>query len=403
MDRKLLRISEKVADFVCDTVMDHSDERFESLALEVFEFQYRTIAAYRRLCQHKGKTPETVQRWPEIPAVPADAFKHFTLFACQPDQIAKTFSSSGTTDPRKSSKSLFSAAGVELMNTAVVVNAARMLFPDGARTRILALAPNPEVAPHMIMVHGMNHMIGQFGAEGSRFCIGAQGLDAQALLDELRQCEKDGAPVTLMGSSFGFVHLFDVMEERGLRLSLPEGSRLMDAGGYKGRSREIERAQFVEWACALLGLPRERVVNLLGMTELASQIYDGSLARSVRGVANASATGMSATGMSATGMSATGMSATRMKEPPRWVRTRIVDPTVLESGDLGEIRDVRRPGLLRHLDLANVERPMVVQADDVGLRREGGAERPGFEILRRARGAEPRGCSLSVEEFNRSL
>jgi hypothetical protein len=92
-----------------------------------------------------------------------------------------------------------------------------------------------------------------------------------------------------------------------------------------------------------------------------------------------------------------------MKEPPRWVRTRIVDPTVLESGDLGEIRDVRRPGLLRHLDLANVERPMVVQADDVGLRREGGAERPGFEILRRARGAEPRGCSLSVEEFNRSL
>ena len=381
MERKLIRISEKVADFVCDAGMDHSDERFESLALEVFEFQYRSIAAYRRLCQHKGKTPETVQGWPEIPAVPADAFKHFRLFAGQPGQVAKTFRSSGTTDPRKSSQSLFSATGMELMNKAVVVNASRMLFPDGARTRILALAPNPEVAPHMIMVHGMNHMIGQFGAEGSRFCIGAQGLDVKALLDELRQCEKDGAPVTLMGSSFGFVHLFDVMEEQGLRLSLPDGSRLMDAGGYKGRSREIERAQFVELACALLGLLPERVVNLLGMTELASQIYDGSLAHSVRGVANAS--------------------ATRMKEPPHWVRTRIVDPTAFESGDLGEIRDGRRPGLLRHLDLANVERPMVVQSDDVGLQCES-AEGLGFEILRRAKGSEPRGCSLSVEEFNRS-
>lgn len=381
MDRKFIQISEKVADFVRNGDGDPSPERFNSLALEVFEYQYRSIKPYRRLCQHKDRTPETVQDWSEIPAAPADAFKHFTLFTGKPDQMVRTFRSSGTTDPRNSSKSLFSAIGIELMNTAVAVNAARMLFPDGARTRILALAPGPEVAPHLIMVNGMNHMIGQFGAEGSRFCIGAQGFDVKSLLDELRQCEKEGAPVTLMGSSFGFVHLFDAMEEQKLRLSLPDGSRLMDAGGYKGRSREIERAQFVEWACALLGLSRDRVVNLLGMTELASQIYDGSLARSVSGVANAS--------------------ATRMKEPPHWVRTRVVDPATLEFGDLGEIRDGNRQGLLRHLDLANVERPMVVQSDDIGLRRES-AEGLGFEILQRAKGSESRGCSLSVEEFNKS-
>jgi acyl-protein synthetase LuxE len=381
MDRKFIRISEKVADFVREVDTDHPPERFNALALEVFEYQYRSIKPYRRLCQHKDRTPETVQSWSEIPAVPADAFKQFTLFTGQPEQIAKTFRSSGTTDSRNSSKSHFSAAGLELMNTAVAVNAARMLFPDNRRTRILALAPGPEIAPHMIMVHGMSHMIGQFGAEGSRFCIGAEGLDVKSLLDELRQCEEDGPPVTLMGASFGFVNLFDLMEESGLRFTLPDGSRLMDAGGYKGRSRELERAEFVERACALLGLPTERVVNLLGMTELASQIYDGTLARSIRGPVDGSAMGM--------------------KEPPHWVRTSIVDPTSLESGDLGEIRDGRRPGLLRHLDLANVERPMVVQSDDIGLRRES-AEGTGFEILRRARGAEPRGCSLSVEEFNRS-
>jgi hypothetical protein len=56
--------------------------------------------------------------------------------------------------------------------------------------------------------------------------------------------------------------------------------------------------------------------------------------------------------------------------------------------------------LLRHLDLANVERPMVVQSDDIGLWRESG-DVAGFEILRRAKGSEPRGCSLSVEEFSR--
>jgi hypothetical protein len=381
MDQKFIRISEKVADFVSNADTDLSSERFNNLALEVFEYQYRSIKPYRRLCQHKDKSPETVLSWSEIPAVPADAFKQFTLFTGPSDEIAKTFRSSGTTDLHNSSKSHFSAAGLELMNTAIAVNAGRMLFPDNRRTRILALAPSPEIAPHMIMVHGMNQMIGRFGAEGSRFCIGAQGLEVKSLLDELRQCEESGPPVTLLGSSFSFVHIFDVMEESGLRFELPDGSRLMDAGGYKGRSREIERAEFIKLACALLGLPPERVVNLLGMTELASQIYDGTLARSIRRASD-------------------GL-ATRMKEPPHWVRTRIVDPTVLESGDLGEICDGRRPGLLRHLDLANVERPMVIQSDDIGLRRES-AEGAGFEILRRARGSEPRGCSLSVEEFNRS-
>jgi hypothetical protein len=332
------------------------------------------------LCQRRSRTPESVKSWQEIPAVPADGFKHFSLFAGSPEPPVKTFRSSGTTDPRNSSKAHFSRAGLELMNSSVVANAARMLFADGLLTRILVLAPPPEIAPHLIMVHGMSLMITRFGDDGSRFCIGATGFDVRSLLEELGQCEQRGIPVTLMGSSFGFVHLFDAMEERGIRYALPDGSRLMDAGGYKGRSRELERGEFVRWSCALLGLLPERVVNLLGMTELASQIYDGVLAHSLRGVASAE--------------------AMPLKQPPHWVRTRIVDPAALESGSPGEIREARRPGLLRHIDLANVERPMAIQSDDIGWWSEevGG----GFEILRRARGSEPRGCSLSIEEYTRS-
>jgi hypothetical protein len=379
MDRLLSEISRKVIEFIeCTDEGIKSETRFEELALEVFEFQYRSIEPYQRLCRRRGKTPETIERWREIPAVPADAFKHFSLFAGAPDLPVKSFRSSGTTDPRNSSKAHFSRTGLELMAAAVGENASRMLFPDGLRTRILALAPNPEIAPHMIMVHGMNEMIARFGAEGSRFCIAATGFDVKSLLDELRQCEKHGTPVTLMGSSFGFVHLFDAMEEQGMRFSLPQGSRLMDAGGYKGRSRELDRGEFVRWTCALLGLPSERVVNLLGMTELASQIYDGGLARSFRRV--------------------TRESEMALKESPHWVRTRIVDPATLDSGDLAEVPEASRPGLLRHLDLANIERPMVIQSDDIGRWCEG-LERSGFEILRRAKGSEPRGCSLTMDEF----
>jgi hypothetical protein len=40
----------------------------------------------------------------------------------------------------------------------------------------------------------------------------------------------------------------------------------------------------------------------------------------------------------------------------------------------------------------------MVQSEDVGRPVSSGAAR-GFEIVGRARGAEPRGCSLSAEEF----
>lgn len=390
MNRELIRLTETVADYIGDA-NDAGSRGFEfnRLALEIFDFQYRSIEPYRRLCQRKGKTPETVEDWSEIPAVPADAFKHFFLFVGEPGEVVKVFRSSGTTDSRRSSNAHFSSMGLQLMKTAIETNAARMLFPDGRRTRMLILAPSPDLAPGMIMAYGMSKMMELFGLEGSRFCVGAQGLDVNSVLTELRQCEEQGIPVTAMGSSFGFVQLFDRMEETGLRLALPEGSRLMDAGGYKGRSRELRREEFVHWACSMLGLPEERIVNLLGMTELASQIYDNVLADHNRKTAPA-------------GVS----SPTRAKVSPPWVRTRVLDPTSMIGGDFKRITEINRLGLLRHLDLANVERPMVIQTDDLGLLSAGFSQRAneqaegaGFEIIQRVKGAEPRGCSLSVEDF----
>jgi hypothetical protein len=229
----------------------------------------------------------------------------------------------------------------------------------------------------MIMVHGMAHLIKVYGLDGSRFVAGPKGLDFAALWTELDDCRKAGVPVSLLGSSFGFVHLFDWMEGEQRRLELPAGSRLMDAGGYKGRSREISRDEFVSWAAQMCGVRRERVINLLGMTELASQIYDR------------------------TAPDAPARSVARMKLPPRWVRTQVVDPR-RPGPDGPEPVDDGELGLLRHLDLANVERPIMVQSEDVGrsvaANAEGAVQR-GFEIVGRAKGAEPRGCSLSAEDL----
>jgi len=231
--------------------------------------------------------------------------------------------------------------------------------------------------PHMIMVHGMAQFMKLYGLEGSRFVAGPSGLDFAALWTELAGCQTSGVPVSLLGSSFGFVHFFDWMEAHGRRLELPLGSRIMDAGGYKGRSREIERDAFVRWAAEICGVPRDRVINLLGMTELASQIYDW--------IAPVAAVG----------------GVTRMKLPPPWVRTEVVDPR-RPGPDGPERLGDGEVGLLRHLDLANVERPIMVQSEDVARCVSAvvdGSPRLGFEILGRAKGAEPRGCSLSAADL----
>jgi hypothetical protein len=347
-------------------VIDGGAGDFDRLALELFAFQFETIAPYQRLCRGLGKTPSTVADWRAIPAVPALAFKHHALFAGDPATIARTFRSSGTTEPGRTSQSAFSRAGLEVMDTAVAAAARQRLFPDGRATRMLVLTPPPEAVPHMIMVHGMAHLMRSYGLPGSRFAAGPRGVDFAELWTELVQCQRDGVPVSLLGSSFGFVHLFDWMESAGRRLELPAGSRVMDAGGYKGKSREISRETFVGWAAQICGIRRDSVINLLGMTELASQIYDRV----------APATPLHG--------------AIRMKQPPPWVRTEVVDPRRSEPVGDGEL------GLLRHLDLANIERPLAIQTEDVGRRVATTAG--GFEILGRAQGAEPRGCSLTADD-----
>jgi hypothetical protein len=373
-DRELRRLTDKVAEFIhrADELQDGEPEDLDVMALEVFAFQFDRIEPYRNLCRREGRTPASVRSWRGIPAVPAQAFKHHALFAAAPDAAVVSFRSSGTSQAGRTSQAHFTRAGLDLMDVAVAANARRSLFPDGRRTRILVMTPPPEQVPSMIMVHGMAHLIRTFGAEGSRFMAGPGGLDPRAVWDELEHCRRAGQPVSLLGSSFGFVHFFDWMEQAGRRLVLPEGSRLMDAGGYKGRSREIGRDAFVTWASSLVGVPPSRVINLLGMTEMASQVYD-RIDRDAGGV--------------------------RMKVTPAWVRSEVVDPR-RDGPDGPEPLADGEVGLLRHLDLANVERPAVIQSEDLGRHVAWRGWPPrGFEIFGRIEGAEPRGCSLTADDL----
>ena len=344
---------------------DWNEKQFNSLALALFAHQYEHMAAYGRLCDSRGISPATLRQWRQIPAVPTTLFKQTSLACGPPEQIAAVFSTSGTSEGPAKGKSHFSLDGLALMRKSILVNARKMLFPDIDKMHILVLAPSPELAPQMIMAWGMARLLEQWGTDESRFLVNKDGLDVPTLMSLLRRFSKASEPVTLIGASFGFVNLLEALKAKELSFSLPAGSRIMDAGGYKGRSRELTRAELEQLFLDGFGVPSHQAVNLLGMTELASQFYDNSLVRSA-----GDGVGL---------------------QNPEWTRTRVVDPMTGEEMPAGE------EGVLCHMDLANLDTPMHVLTDDLGV---AGNDR--FKVQGRLNADDSRGCSLTVDELTRS-
>jgi hypothetical protein len=337
--------------------------RFEAIARRVFEYQVAANAPYRRFCQARGMAPEQVTGWQEIPALPTAAFKSAAISCFPVEEAGVVYRTSGTT--AHATRGQHFLRDTCLYDASLHPNLAAHLFPDVASIRIAVLAFSPEEAPDSSLAHMLGAAVRRWGAPGSGYYLQGGALDLVGLERALAGAEAQREPVCLLGTAFAFVHFLDHCTAAGRSFRLPEGSRLMDTGGYKGRSRDVPRDELYREYETRLGIPPHQLVNEYGMTEMGSQFYDTVLRDRLAG-----------------------RSGGRRKVPPPWVRTRVVDPETLAPLPPGQ------PGLLRHLDLANLDSVMAIQTDDLGVALD-----DGFEILGRVQGAEPRGCSLAVEEL----
>jgi len=140
---------------------------------------------------------------------------------------------------------------------------------------------------------------------------------------------------------------------------------VMQTGGFKGRSRDVPADVLRRAVADCFDVPEAFVVAEYGMTELSSQLYEGTLAAGIAGTARHG-----------------------VYLPPPWVRVTAVDPETLAPVPAGA------EGLARIVDLANVDSAVAIQtADRVRVLPEG------VELLGRAPGAPPRGCSIAIDEM----
>jgi len=348
------------------------DARFEALALRLFAFQFERCAVYRRFCEARGRTPERVRSWRDVPAVPTAALKEVTLTSFPPERALHTFRTSGTSTAGRGALHLDT---LEVYEASLRPAFLRHVLPDlpagdaedggaeGARADFRVLAPDPGAAPDSSLSHMFGVLVRDLGAPQSAWWVSRGALDVEralADLDALARAAGD-VPVVLCGTAFAFAHLLEAIDARGLRFALPPGARVMETGGFKGRSRALTREALHGWIETRLGVPATRCVNQYGMTELGSQFHD-SVLREPAGP--------------------------RRKLAPPWTRVRLLDPradtpTDVAPGDTGRIAIV---------DLANTGSVLALETGDLGR-----AVADGFEVLGREPGAEERGCSIAAD------
>lgn len=354
-------IDAAVIEWMREPEWTHDDSRFNALALQIFAFQFEHCPAYARFCRARGMaSPEQADAWDQIPAVPTGSFKEVRL-ACFPEsETQKTFRTSGTGSPRRGELHLDT---LDLYEVSLEASLRRSVFPDlgsGERMALRILAPSAREAPDSSLSHMFHRAIEAFGDESSGTDVVSGKLQVDAVCAALEDACRVDRAVALCGTAFVFVHLLDALERTGRpRFKLPPGSRVMETGGFKGRSREVPRDELHAQIAEHLGIEASHVINQYGMTELGSQFYDTSLREADR---------------------------TRRKLAPPWTRVRVVDPTSGKPCAEGS------PGMVVILDLANAGNISAIETADVGRQVD-----DGFEILGREPGAEERGCSIAAD------
>lgn len=338
--------------------LSSDDHIFNRHALGLAKWQYEHNVAYRSYVDMLGPSysPRYWIKWQDIVPMPVQMSKMASVRTVEeglPQSVEEggyEWSSSGTTSNNPSKTFLPETSFYDL-----AIEEALSFVPDyfhkesTEKTIKIGLIPTVKDWPHSSLAYMFSRMFDNTGeyveVSEDRF-----HLDFEKIAWTLQKAD---VPVLLYGTSYAFVQLFDYFEEvGGFSLTLPEGSRMIDTGGFKGITREVPREEMLVLAEESLGLAPHHCINEYGMSELSSQFWNSGL-----------------------------------EEYDRlpWVRVLTMNPETLV---------LAKEGVLCVYDLTNVYTTMAVMTQDLSeVSQDGSKIRP----LGRARGAEPKGCSIAAE------
>ncbi len=309
---------------------------FEKTALSVFHHQVKHNPLYQSYTQLLHIQTEKVQSLEQIPYLPIQFFKSYSIKTGDWKE-EEIFSSSGTSQMNTTSRHL-------VRDTSWYLEACQRIFENFYGKIedycILALLPAYLERKGSSLVLMAQHFIEQSKYSQSGFFL----YDYPQLTEQIKSCQKQNIPFLLLGVSFA---LWDLAEQYPMNMS---GGIIMETGGMKGRRKEITRSELHQIFKEAFNI--DSIHSEYGMTELFSQAYSKG-------------DGLFYPGL---GLSILSREITDPLSPQKYGKT----------------------GALNIIDLNNLDTISFIATDDLGKVYEDGS----FEVLGRLDSSDIRGCNL---------
>ncbi len=311
-----------------------NEDEFNQLALEIYEYQSRTIPIYAQYVQ--GLKKPQPKRYSEIPFLPISFFK--THSVCKENLVPKIiFKSSGTTGQVRSQHFV---EDVEIYKKSFF-KAYEMLIGKPENQVILALLPSYLEQGESSLVYMVEELIQATNNKLSGFLLNSPAEIENRYLEAI----KSNKEVVLFGVSYA---LLDLADEK-VNLSK---AKIIETGGMKGRRKEMTKDEL--HAILKTGIHVPFISSEYGMTELLSQGYsnhDG------------------------------------LFDSPPWMKIMI-----REVNDPFSYVGNGKTGGINVIDLANFNSCSFIATQDLGR-----IEDDKFRIMGRFDNADIRGCNLLIQ------
>lgn len=323
---------------LAEKIFDVSNEsQFNELALEIFQFQFTNNPIYRTWCENLKRTPANVKTLNEVPFLPVEFFKNFSIKSWQGDPII-TFSSSGTTGQITSQHHV----GDTYIYEQSLMKGFQLKYGKPSDWIIIGLLPAYLERPGSSLVYMTEILIRESGQKESGFYLN----NYEELAQLLKRLKEENSKVWLIGVSFALLDMAEKQPEAWGNLVVVE------TGGMKGRRKEMIRTDLHETIRSNWQIPR--LHSEYGMTELFSQGW----------------------------MSDSG----RFHTPP-WMKVMI-----RETDDPFSYAENGKTGGINVVDLANLDSCAFISTSDLGKKFDDET----FDVLGRFDHSDVRGCNLMI-------
>jgi len=311
---------------------------FETVALDLWRFQYDGNPLYHNFCKALAIDPASIKSITDIPFLPITMFRdHDVKTGEWPTSII--FKSSGTTG---SFPGQHHVRDIQWYHQ-VAEQCFSTFFGHPGHYQWLALLPSYLERPDSSLVNMVQYFMQQNNLGANDF----YSQPDQDFISKLQHLSKENTPTILIGVSFALLDLFEAFQ-----LPVWDELLIIETGGMKGRREEITRMELHDRLRR--NHPRLRIASEYGMTELLSQAY---------------------------------------LQEKRFFPGPTMQVLIRDISDPLKIIGLHQRGVINVIDLANIDTCAFIATDDVGLKHTDGT----FEVLGRVDQSDMRGCNLMYQ------